>query len=550
MDLNRKQFDDLTRGGSLPEPQLSLQKKARIRASLLSNLSKTTNNDEAVTGAFSWLTSLIRSLRADIQINPAMKVRVKEKIFAKLEGWNAQLRPVGFSFMRLLSSTLVLTIFVGSAFFYGTLNVKAQTVTRLTEVDGEVYVMRDGHQLPAQAGMLLMQNDVIRTELEAKATIIYYDDSVTRLDSATEVKLDKLYLDKYESSITTQVVLSLNKGDLWVNVPSLASDDSTFWVAAGDYMAQVVNRAAFHLKANENQVYELGVFDSVVYVADKDNNKKPVANGYKLAFNDQAEVLPIPADEKGAGWIQDNINKDEQHLDGVKNKLIAEVKEEMGEEVTSFEGRLAEYEVLLSEKKSDQAKDKLIEIRQTVEGLLAEIDELAKADAEQAKVLRGQLNSKLALHHRILTLVAPDIDSIEGKNVLYDVKLALAPNEEAKKAVEIEKATDVLLQVADALAENDGGKSQQVDAYVAEAQKIVEEEDSEESAGLLSVLENQRNSKQPVEEIDKQTTIPVDAKPISVVPLPEFKESEVQTDTLPPQFTIELDKDQLLKESQ
>lgn len=549
MDLNRKQFDDLTRGVSLPQPQLSLQKKAGIRASLLSNLSKTTN-DEAVDGTFSWLTSLIGALRADVQINPAMRVRVKEKIFAKLEGWHVQLRPVGFSFMRLLSSTLVLTIFVGSAFFYGTLNVKAQTVTRLTEVDGEVYVMRDGHQLPAQAGMLLMQNDVVRTELEAKATIIYYDDSVTRLDSATEVKLDKLYLDKYESSITTQVVLSLNKGDLWVNVPSLAGDDSTFWVAAGDYMAEVVNRAAFHLKAGENQAYELGVFDSVVYVADKDNNKKPVANGYKLAFNDQAEVLPIPADEKDAGWVQDNINKDEQHLDGVRNKLIAEVKKEMGEEVTSFEGRLAEYEVLLSEKKSDQAKDKLIEIRQTVEGLLAEIDELAKSDAEQAKVLREQLNSKLALHHRILTLVAADIDSIEGKNVLYDVKLALAPTEEAKKAVEIEKATDVLLQVADALAENDGGKSQQVDEYVAEAQKIVEEEDSEESAGLLSVLENQRNSKQPVEEIDKQTTTPVDAKPINAVPLPKIKEPEVQADTLPPQFTMELDKDQLLEEAQ
>lgn len=585
MSQNRKQqFEDLGRNlASMAAPTLSNEAKMRVRASLLKNLS-TRESNVPVTSNYSWLSSLLGNAGDQIRLDPIAHTRVKERILEKLENFGVAIKPFGFSFVRLVSSTMVFTIFIGSIFFYGTVNVKAQTATRLTQVQGEVYVVREGVELPAVAGMLLLQNDVVRTESSSRATVTYYDDSVTRLYDGTEIALDQLFFDKKDRGITTNIVTSLHYGDIWVNVPGLVSDDSTFVVEAGDYMAEVVNRAAFHVKA-QDESYEVGVFDSVVYVADKENNKKPVVNGFKLALQDRSSVLPLSVQEKDSEWVKGNLNQDETHLQGVKNKLIAEVQDEvktqtegdgLTQDIHNFEGRLGEYEVLLSNGDAGAAKDKLAELRESVQTVLSEVNALEKTDPEKAQNLRAQLNKNLALHYRILTLVSSDIDSIEGKNVLYDVKVALAPNEEAKKQLENQKAQDVLVQVADVLDEDNNVSRDQVKQYVNEAQAIVKKNDNKENDSLLTLLEDQRTIK-AVSQIaetsvnggvsigangstgtsqvaegtvaQESTGIATDVKAGTTVIQKPSANVQTQTDAsnLPPQFEMNLNKDDLLK---
>lgn len=573
MSINRKQqFDDLERDlASVAIPRLSNESKTRVKASLLKNLA-TKEYQAPVNSALSWLTSLVGDAGEQVKLNPVMRARVKERIMAKLENLGVALRPMSFSFMRLLSSTMVFALFVGSIFFYGTMNVKAQTVTRLTQVQGEVYVVREGQQLPAVEGMLLLQNDVVRTEHGARATVTYYDDSVTRLYDGTEIALNQLFLDKQDHGITTHIVTSLHHGDIWVNVPGLASDDSTFVIEAGDYMAEVVNRAAFHVKA-QDKAYEVGVFDSVVYVADKENNKKPLVNGFKLALQEKSSVLPLSVKEKDDEWVKGNMNQDQTHLQGVKDKLIAEVKDDVmtqaddensNEDIHNFEGRLGEYEVLLSDGNADAAKDKLAELRSSVQTVLNQVDDLEKVDPNGAQELREQLNKNLALHYRILTLVSSDIDSLEGKNVLYDVKVALAPTEEEKKQLENQKAQDVLVQVADVLDEDNNVSNAQVVQYVSEAQAIVKKNDNQENDSLLSLLE--KNGSVDVSAAGRSTLVPESgtAQLEGTAVVEQNASAETGTSTvlqqpstnvqpttgetdLPPQFEMNLNKDNLLQ---
>ncbi len=574
---SKKQLDDLqSYMGALSAPKLSLEAKVRIKASLMSKLqtkdAMASAND--VSPENSWLSSAVKDLGKQVVLGNVAKARVKERIFAKIEDFGMALKPMGFTLVRVLSSAMVFTLFISSIFFVGTSNVQAQTSTRLTQVQGEVFVNREGRQLKAEEGMMLLQNDIVITNENARVNIAYYDDSVTRLYADTEVVLNRLYLNENSGAITTQIVTTLNRGDIWVNVPGLVSDESIFLVSAGDYTAEVVNKAAFHLKA-KNESYEVGVFDSVLYVADKNNAKKPVANGYKLVLKERETVALISSEDRENDWVKNNIGQDEIHLNGVKNKLIAEVqqdvKDQAGEQgasnyINDFESRLGEYEVLLSDGNSLSAKDKLSELRTSVESILAEVKALEQSDPQQAEQLRNQLNKNLALHYRILTLVAADIESIEGKNVLYDVKVALAPTDEQKKLVENKKANDVLVQVADALGGDNAVSKTEVDKYVNQAQEIVKQSDNKDGEALLTLFKDVP-TKNPVKtptsvvvdgsvstvnsgaDASSQTATQANTQtgnnPVVITPNTNGSTGGVDSTNLPPQFEMNLNRDNL-----
>ncbi len=574
---SKKQLDDLqSYMGALSAPKLSLEAKVRIKASLMSKLqikdAMASAND--VSPENSWLSSVVKDLGKQVVLGNVAKARVKERIFAKIEDFGMAFKPMGFTLVRVLSSAMVFTLFISSIFFVGTSNVQAQTSTRLTQVQGEVFVNREGRQLKAEEGMMLLQNDIIITNENARVNIAYYDDSVTRLYADTEVVLNRLYLNENNGAVTTQIVTTLNRGDIWVNVPGLVSDESIFLVSAGDYTAEVVNKAAFHLKA-KNESYEVGVFDSVLYVADKNNAKKPVANGYKLVLKERETVALISSEDRENDWVKNNIGQDEIHLNGVKNKLIAEVqqdvKDQAGEQgasnyINDFESRLGEYEVLLSDGNSLSAKDKLSELRTSVESILAEVKALEQSDPQQAEQLRNQLNKNLALHYRILTLVAADIESIEGKNVLYDVKVALAPTDEQKKLVENKKANDVLVQVADALGGDNAVSKTEVDKYVNQAQEIVKQSDNKDGEALLTLFKDVP-TKNPVKtptsvvvdgsvstvnsgadassQTATQTNTQTGSNPVVITPNTNGSTGGVDSTNLPPQFEMNLNRDNL-----
>ncbi len=68
---------------------------------------------------------------------------------------------------------------------------------QFTELDGTVTVKQAaGTQAKASLGFVVKQGDVIKTEANAKATILFLDGSVMRLAPSTEIKVEKLALDE------------------------------------------------------------------------------------------------------------------------------------------------------------------------------------------------------------------------------------------------------------------------------------------------------------------------------------------------------------------
>ncbi len=93
-------------------------------------------------------------------------------------------------------------------------------------------------------GVKIKLGDSVKTLKNAKGVISFYDGTVVRLDEDTEVKLT----DITKNDDDQKILLSLNRGSLWVNKPKERVIDKTDFVIQTDYAAYSITGTVFALE--------------------------------------------------------------------------------------------------------------------------------------------------------------------------------------------------------------------------------------------------------------------------------------------------------------
>ena len=220
--------------------------------------------------------------------------------------------------------------------------IKAQLVIE----SGTVQVKHMGETwVSAENGMSLYQSDSVRTGNNSSATIIFFKTSLVRLDSNTEVTLEKLFREE-ETSITIQQ----DSGRTWNSVYKISGIDN-YEIQTPTTVASV-RGTAFVVIVWENYSTYYGVSHGILNVTSISNNviqDSIDVSGDESVFvfidmiNESLEIVPFEMDE----WVIENLLKDQQFVDDLKVELYLRIKDYIPELQAEFNISEGEIDALL-----------------------------------------------------------------------------------------------------------------------------------------------------------------------------------------------------------
>ena len=215
IDPEMEKLGELIR--QVKKPALSDERKNLLKSQIIKNAPKP-------------LFVYLKDIVASVVLSPERKAMLKERILTAVEGHSQKSFFWSNFFMfqkKFVSSMLVFAI--GLGFFSFTSAdvgvVHADTFTTLSDFNGDVVVERGGKNIELERGMRIFEKDTVRTGENGFASIAFFDDSVSRLSSETEVSVDQLVRpdDSYSKSY---VEISLESGEMWSRVVNLVEDNS------------------------------------------------------------------------------------------------------------------------------------------------------------------------------------------------------------------------------------------------------------------------------------------------------------------------------------
>lgn len=200
--------------------------------------------------------------------------------------------------------------------------IKAQLVIET----GTVQVKHMGETwVSAENGMSLYQSDSVRTGNNSSATIIFFKTSLVRLDSNTEVTLEKLFREE-ETSITIQQ----DSGRTWNSVYKISGIDN-YEIQTPTTVASV-RGTAFVVIVWENYSTYYGVSHGILNITSISNGviqDSIDVSGDESVFvfidmiNESLEIAPFEIDE----WVIENLLKDQQFVDDLKAELYSRIND-------------------------------------------------------------------------------------------------------------------------------------------------------------------------------------------------------------------------------
>ena len=114
----------------------------------------------------------------------------------------------------------------------------------------------------AKDGEILSAGDRVRTLEDSSASIIFYDNSVMRLDESTEIKISELAIDS-ENYLDQDVGVELIVGRAWSRIMNLLDLDSSYEVQTSSVVA-TVRGTAFTMSVDDRGEAEIDVTENMV----------------------------------------------------------------------------------------------------------------------------------------------------------------------------------------------------------------------------------------------------------------------------------------------
>lgn len=231
------------------------------------------------------------------------------------------------------------------------------TKTYLNEKEGEVLYKKSGigEWQEIKVGTELFTDDIIKTGNDSFASIIFYDNSSSRLDANTELILEDL-----ENSNKQIINLRLLAGRVWSRVTKLLDADSQFEVRTSSTIA-TVRGTVFNVELNtagevsvlvdENIVEVKSVKTNIeknpenkkqIYKIVKELNKINVQEGKMVKMelikdekgdNVESKIMKIEdinSQIKQGKWFLKNKDKDVEFKKFIKEKELSKIKKQAG----------------------------------------------------------------------------------------------------------------------------------------------------------------------------------------------------------------------------
>jgi len=460
----------------LTTPTLDDHKKEMLKNSILFSIKNP--SEEILPIGLAGIVAYIKKVVENTVLSPSRKALMKERVFAKAE--NLDQRSFFWSNLfifnkKLLSSAIILALFFGMFSFVGidTNVVRAETFSTIDSFSGKVDCERNGKTVSVYNGMYVYENDKILTGADGNAVIRYFDDSVSRLSSNTQIVISKLQ----KKIVDSYVEVSLLSGEVWAKVVNLVGDNAAFVVHAKDVYAGT-KKAAFNVKLQDDAV-EVKVFNRSVDVK-KDGVSDNLISGQKALVKDNIVVKNLSKAEKSVVWVKDNLQKDKDYLlvtekrllvakmksMGINSKEDIKLNNSLGEDISVFlslsdlEKQKKEFE--LSEKNFIAAQLKLtdptltdsdkVEINNAMKGFSTQVEKFYKTvkevkytDPKYADELKKYVDDKVLEHKKDLGLVLPDSPVYKAKEV---VDQAMLLGTEGKSEMAKEKIAQLSEKVA------------------------------------------------------------------------------------------------------
>lgn len=298
----------------LKKPSLSDDKKLSMKLNIMDNIDAS-------------LTYGIKAVVQGFVLDSYKRAKVKERVFSSIDNYIVSkinwTNFFGFHKKLLSGMLLVMMVFSFAVFINVDMNVvRAQTFTTLDEFSGTVVVQRDGIYMDLKGGMKILEKDKIVTGNDGKATVRFFDDSLTRLSADTSLHIDSLVRPD-NSSVRSYVEVDLSRGTLWGYVMNLQETNSSFVVDTNDAKV-TAEKAAFNISVIDDEV-SVGVFNDSLTV-NGSGSDNTIVSGQKVVLKPSERIVRVEAIddvERSLAWVKDNLNNDEKYVLHVEKKLIA-----------------------------------------------------------------------------------------------------------------------------------------------------------------------------------------------------------------------------------
>jgi len=203
---------------------------------------------------------------------------------------------------------------------------KAPEIAVLAVHSGEVLV----NGSPAKAGQELKEGDVVKTSAASKASVVFFDSSVLRLDENTEITVKRISADGLRS-----VDLKQTSGQTWSRVLKL-SGVKEYRIETPNTIA-TVRGTGFGIKVSDGDT-KIMVKEGKVHVASVENEtvmaEAVISADMQMEITEEAPAeMELEAMEHTA-WIDENIIADEEFVD----EVVEDYMEEHPEVVEGMEG--------------------------------------------------------------------------------------------------------------------------------------------------------------------------------------------------------------------
>lgn len=516
----------------------------------------TINQHSAANFGFDILVNEIKRIALGIIPSASFRSLLKEKLIAIIEFnpsrfFGFQNFIVRYRKALVYAFTAIFLFTVVFNFAMKTQRVEASFVTVLEGINGDVTVIRDTEEMPGTPGLLLKSDDVVRTGPSSNVVIRFLDQSISRLDENTEVKISKLFINPFNKTETV-IELILNKGQLWSRVVNLINDLSRFQVKAENTMAVVKKKAAFNVTVSPKNKAKISAVQNkvdVVVALDKKTVETTLVKGFSAEVQTGVVAKPQIAEQqikedKEQKWVADNLEKDKAYIEGVKQDaedqgltqiktaadqlsmpLLADELEKHKKDFDASQKKIADAGMLIRAGRVDQAKTLLADALAQLKNIFAWLQEYKTAHPVEASVFKSQIDETLNSYEKQLALVLPNEFLYLVKDTVAQARVAVASDAGEIMREKLSIAEDKLSEAHDLVEQgNDNAAIEQVEAYNQTMAEVVSDiqqlPDDKKEEAVTAVLDNKLEGLKSLEVIN-QTAPPSDVSEQS----PQMKET-------------------------
>lgn len=516
---------------SFPKAQSSLEKKLKQCSGIVLSEEKQADMKRRIMNAVAVrevvnepaFTRLIEKIKEIArQLNPRERFRIllREKLLmiAQFQASRRFFLPAWCrtAFARRAFASALAFVFIFTVLFNSTFKIEiaeASFLTSLESVVGQVEVVRNGSVIAGDAGFILKADDVVRTGKASKAVIKFLDQSVSRLDEDTEIKISKLFVNPLNKTETTVEVV-LNKGRLWSRVINLINNLSSFQVKVHNALAVAKKKAAFDVSVSSKGKAKVSAVKNkvdLVVATDKKVVETTLVKGFSAEVKKEINTgLPKVALEKPDvsqdKWVKENLVQDQAYIATMKQ----EIKDQMKDQVKMLPGnplyavkelsestklvltlddfdkkkkivmvaqeKLAEAEVLLEKGDTARAQSLLEGFQSQVSGVQQWALAFEATHPAQVMELRTTINSMLDGYEKQLAVILPDDPLYALKTAVGNTKISVAAGPVQKTEEKLSQATEKLNEAHDLVEQgNQAGAVQQVHEYKNAISNVVSE---------------------------------------------------------------------------